>query len=53
MRQLERWYDIEVVYEGRVGYELFGELSRILHSMVCCRYLMISICMPVSAKDAV
>ncbi|WP_158644107.1 FecR family protein [Pseudobacter ginsenosidimutans] len=29
MRQLERWYDIEVVFEGRVpDIELFGELSR-------------------------
>lgn len=29
MRQLERWYDIEVVYEGKVpDIELFGELSR-------------------------
>ncbi|MDI3320289.1 FecR family protein [Pinibacter soli] len=29
MRQLERWYDIEVVYEGEVpNIEFYGELSR-------------------------
>lgn len=29
MRQLERWYDVEVVYEGNVpDVELFGEMGR-------------------------
>ena len=31
MRQLERWYDLDVVYEGNVpDVRFFGEMSRTL-----------------------